>query len=184
MLSYFPQYVRSCLCIGWRAAHAWDRQAAPVTLHSGAIQPLTGIWNSVAALRRIYAIEAQTTFKTCLFNLPFGNNRAFSTGVKQFPGSLNVSGGKKMMLQRTSTDSRPHSLSARRLRTRSFRAWSGAALSRYFHKSDRPEPQPESSREQGQSPSTHDDMDKRREQLQELLQQVDAERLNREKKTG
>jgi hypothetical protein len=90
-----------------------------------------------------------------------------------------------MMLQRTFTNFRPNSFSARRLRTRSFRAWSGAALSRYFHKSDRPEPQPESSREQGQSPSTRDEeMGKRREQLQELLQQVDAERLNRKKRTG
>jgi len=90
-----------------------------------------------------------------------------------------------MMLQRTFTNAGAHSLSARRLRTRSFRAWSGAALSRYFHKSDRPEPQPESSREHGRSTSTRDDdMSKRREQLQQLLQQVDAERQNREKKTG
>lgn len=90
-----------------------------------------------------------------------------------------------MMMERTFATFRPRPFSARRLRTRSFRAWSGAALSRYFHKSDRPEPQPESSREQGQSPSTRDEeMGKRREQLQELLQQVDAERLNRKKKTG
>ena len=90
-----------------------------------------------------------------------------------------------MMMKRTFTNFHAHAFPTRRSRTRNFRAWSGAALSRYFHKSDRPEPQPESSREQGQSPSTRDDdMGKRRELLQELLQQVDAEQLNRKKKTG
>ena len=41
------------------------------------IQPLMDIWNSVAVLRRIYAIEAQTAFKARLFNLSFGKNLAF-----------------------------------------------------------------------------------------------------------
>lgn len=89
------------------------------------------------------------------------------------------------MLERTPASLGQRSFSAHRLRTRSFHAWSGVALSRYFHKSDRPEPQPESSREQGQAQSSCDEeMRKRREQLQELLQQVDAERLNHKKKTG
>lgn len=89
------------------------------------------------------------------------------------------------MLERTQASSGQRSFSAHRLRTRSFHAWSGAALSRYFHKSDRPEPQPESSREQGPAQSSCDEeMCKRREQFQELLQQVDAERLNRNNKTG
>ncbi|GEM_PF-2946541 len=90
-----------------------------------------------------------------------------------------------MMLERTRANARRQSFGAHRVRTRSFHVWSGAALSRYFHKSDRPEPQPESSREHPQTESLSDDeLTKRREQLQELLQQVNAERLKRTKKTG
>jgi hypothetical protein len=87
------------------------------------------------------------------------------------------------MLERTLAVPRSNSLSARRLRTRSFHSWSGAALSRYFHKSDKPEPQPESSRRKNElsTPSSDDEMTARREQLQEILQRVSADRTQKQK---
>jgi hypothetical protein len=87
------------------------------------------------------------------------------------------------MIERTVARFGPHSFPAQRLRTPSFRAWSGAALSRYFHKSDRPEPQPNSSHQPRPSePSSDEEMGKRREQLQKLLQQAEVEQVNRKKK--
>ena len=88
-----------------------------------------------------------------------------------------------MMLERTRARLSSKPLSAGRLRTRSFHAWSGAALSRYFHRSDKAQPQPESSgrNEDPSTPSWDDEMTVRREQLQELLQRVDAKRTHKQK---
>jgi hypothetical protein len=87
-----------------------------------------------------------------------------------------------MMLQRTLARSACNSHSACRLRTRSFHAWSGAALSRYFHKSGKDEPRPESShRNEPSTPVSDEEMAKRRERLQELLQRVNAERADKQK---
>lgn len=86
------------------------------------------------------------------------------------------------MLERTLA--RPNStLSAGRLRSRSFYEWSGAALSRFFRKGDKDESRPESSRRQKELsiPSSDEEMTRRREQLQELLQRVNAERTHKEK---
>lgn len=91
------------------------------------------------------------------------------------------------MLQRTSTIQ--HHCQARRaarVRLRSFHAWSGNSLSRYFHnKSQEPDPeQPDSSRGQERAdPCSESELSKRREQLQELLRRLEVERVNR-KKTG
>jgi hypothetical protein len=87
------------------------------------------------------------------------------------------------MLERTLAVPRSNSLSPRRLRTRSFHAWSGAALSRYFHKSDKPEPQPESSGRENEpsTPSSDEEMTARRAQLQEILQRVNADRTQKQK---
>ena len=88
-----------------------------------------------------------------------------------------------MMLQRTLTRSVCHSHSVGRLRTRSFHAWSGAALSRYLHMSDDAEPLPESSRRTNEpsTPVSEQEMAERRERLQELLQRVNAERADKQK---
>ena len=89
------------------------------------------------------------------------------------------------MLERTVAYPNSHAPFARRLHTRSFRAWSGAALSRYFCKSNRSEPQPKSARGQKEQSGSSSDQEisKRRDQLQVLLQRVDAERVNRQNKT-
>jgi len=87
------------------------------------------------------------------------------------------------MLERTRANFGRHSFGAHRVRTRSFHAWSGAALSRYFHKSDNDEPRPESSRRKNEpsTPVSDEEMAKRREQLQEILQRVNAERADKQK---
>ena len=89
-----------------------------------------------------------------------------------------------MLLERTSVPYRSHSRTIR-ARPRSFRAWSGMSLSRYFDKSDQPEHhQPDAlSGHKPLDPCSEEEMSKRREQLQELLQRVDLERVSR-KKTG
>lgn len=90
------------------------------------------------------------------------------------------------MLQRTSARLVRHGREVVR-RPRSFRAWSGTALARYVHESEGAEPrQPNSS--SGQNQRAHscaeEETSKRREQLQELLRQIDAERLDQNKKLG
>jgi len=89
-----------------------------------------------------------------------------------------------MMLERTLARVSCHSLSAGRLRTRCFHAWSGAALSRYFQESDKDESQLKSPRRKTKSSAPNSDeeeMTTRREQLQELLQQVNAEKTHEQK---
>lgn len=94
------------------------------------------------------------------------------------PGSLNVWRTKKM-LRRTSTNP----FYSRRSRSRNFHAWSGASLFRYFHRNDKSRPsQPDAlSKNQHRDVTTEDEMIKRRDQLQEVLQQVDRVRLDRQK---
>ena len=91
------------------------------------------------------------------------------------------------MLERTFAQRRSEGRAVIRFRPRSFRAWSGAALSRYFHRADHPEtPQPDSSRGQTQQPDSCSDEElmRRREQLQELLRQIDTDRVSQQKKNG
>jgi hypothetical protein len=89
-----------------------------------------------------------------------------------------------MMLERTQLGVDVHSL---RMQPRSFRAWSGSALSRFFDKTENPEPQQQGSarrRKRHSDSSSEEEMSKRKDQLQKLLQQVDTERLKQEKKMG
>lgn len=91
-----------------------------------------------------------------------------------------------MMVERTSNQHHCFAQTATRFRSRCFRGWSGTSLSRYFHsKSNEPDPQqPDSSRGQKRPDAcSYDELSERREQLQDLLRQVDAERA-KQKKTG
>ena len=88
------------------------------------------------------------------------------------------------MLERTQLGVDMHSL---RLQPRSFHAWSGSALSRFFDQSENPAPQQQGSarrRKRQSDSSSEEEMSKRRDQLQNLLQQVDTERLKQQKKIG
>lgn len=128
------------------------------------------------APRNIYAIQPQTSFKLSVSNTDFGIDLALHKGFH--PGSLTVWRTKKM-LKRTSANP----FHSRRVRSRTFHAWSGASLFRYFHRNDKSGPfQPDAtSKDQHTDLNTADEMIKRRDELQKLLQQVDRERLDREK---